>query len=244
MSHGRNILQSADGNAWNCLDLIDDFFIEKNSKFHDQNILQGMVNEIFIDENNCIRFKRKLAEKVLVIINKCSNHEYILNNLLNNIKISKLKYGDFRRFGQIIEELSDIKDENEMISHDIDLIVNAIEDARCLSINTQFDEDYKQILTLRDSRFIIQYMYDCLNETKRKMFSELAYEDSLSFVKFFSNIKHYDEDGSNKLKVTIRLDLMEQFINPTNIKENIENIDFENLNRKEKAIVNEFLRLL
>jgi hypothetical protein len=46
-------------------------------------------------------------------------------------------------------------------------------------------------------------MYDCLNETKRKMFSELAYEDSLSFVKFFSNIKHYVEDGRNKLKVTI-----------------------------------------
>lgn len=238
---GRNILQSADGNAWDCMNLIDYFYEEKNRKFHNEVLLQGMVNEAFLDENNRFRYKAKSGRRILILLNQYPDGEIILNNLLGNIEVSTPKNNDFIMFNKAKYHLSKLKDKNDLISSEIDLIISSIDKAICHSINALFDEDLKQILTYDNFRYLTPHVHRCLDETKRKTFSQLAFDEPFDFIKFFSKTKRYVENGENKIEVTIRWDLLEKFINPSDIKEKIEELDFEELSRVNKAIVNEFL---
>ena len=238
---GRNILQSADGNAWDCMNLIDYFYEEKNRKFQNDNLLQGMVNEAFLDDNNRFRYKAKSGRRILILLNQYPNDEVILNNLLRYLEVSTPKNDDFRVFNYAKNHLSRLKDKNDAISSKIDLIISSIDKAICHSINALFDEDLMQILTYDNFRVLTPHVYRCLDEAKRKTFSQLAFEEPLDFIRFFSKVKRYVENGKNKIKVTIRWDLLEKFIDPSDIKEMIECLDFEDLSRVDKAIANEFL---
>ena len=204
---GRNILQSAEGNAWDCMDLIDNFYDEKNVKFHNINIVQGILNEVFVNENNYFRYKIGSVRRVLLMVHQYSNHDDILNNLLSDIELSKPKNNDFVKFNQAKYFLRKLKDKNELISYDIDLIISSINKAICSFINAIFDEDYKQILTYENFRYLAPYVYKCFNEVKRKSFSNLAYEEPLDFIRFFSKVRHYVENHENKMAVMINWDL-------------------------------------
>ena len=83
-----------------------------------------------------------------------------------------------------------------------------------------------------------------MNETKRKTFSELANEEPLEFIRFFTKVKRYVENNENKIEVIIRFELLEKFINPLDIMEDIEKINLEELYRVDKLIINEFFRYL
>lgn len=238
---GRNILQSAEGNAWDCMNLIDYFYEKKNIKFHNINLVQGILNEVFVNEHDYFRYKISSARRVLLLIHQYPNHEEILNNLLSNIELSKPKNDDFIKFNQAKYYLKKLKDKNSLISQDIDLIISSINKAICNSINTIFDEDYKQILTYNNFKALTPYVYNCLNETKRECFSNLAYEDPLDFIRFFSKVQRYVENSENKIKVEIRWNLLEKFIKPANLKENVKKIPLDDLSRVDKAIIEEFL---
>ena len=238
---GRNISQSADGNAWECINLINNFHEEKNIKFHDINIVQGIVNEVFVNENNFFRYKINSVRRILLLIHKCPNHEEILDNLLLNIEFSRPKNEDFINFSQAKYFLKILKDKNKIISQDIALIISSINKAICNSINAIFDEDYKQILIYNNFRTLTPYVSICLSETKRECFSNLAYDEPLDFIRFFSKVRRYVENHENKIKVEIRWDLFEKFINPSNLKEYIEEISLDDLSRSDKAIIEEFL---
>ena len=80
-----------------------------------------------------------------------------------------------------------------------------------------------------------------MNETKRKTFSELANEEPLDFIRFFTKVKRYVENNENKIEVNIRFDLFEKFINPLTIWESIGEINLEKLSKVDKCIINEFL---
>lgn len=237
---GRNILQSADGNAWDCMNLIDYFYEGENRKFHNDALLQGMANEAFLDENGRFRYKAKSGRRILILLNQYPGGELILNNLLSNIEISMPKNNDFIMFNQAKYYLSRSKD-NDSISSEIDLIISSIDKAICHSINALFDDDLSQILTYDNFRYLTPYVHRCLDETKRKTFSQLAFEEPLDFVRFFSKTRRFVENEENKIEVIIRWDLLEKFINPSDIKEKIEKLDFEELSRVDMAIVEEFL---
>lgn len=239
---GRNILQSAEGNAWDCMDLIDNFYDEKNVKFHNINIVQGILNEVFVNENNYFRYKIGSVRRVLLMVHQYSNHDDILNNLLSDIELSKPKNNDFVKFYQAKYFLRKLKDKNELISYDIDLIISSINKAICSFINAIFDEDYKQILTYENFRYLAPYVYKCFNEVKRKSFSNLAYEGPLDFIRFFSKVRHYVENHENKMAVMINWDLIEKFINPKDIKENVECLSFDGLSKVDNAIIEEFIK--
>lgn len=241
---GRNILQSAEGNAWDCMNLIDYFYEEKNTKFHDINLVQGILNEVFVNENNFFRYKISSVRRVLLLINQYPHHDELLNTLLSNIESSRPKNDDFINFNQAKYYLKRLKDKNTLISNDIDLIISSINKAICNSINSIFDEDYHQILTYNNFKALTPYVYNCLNETKRECFSNLAYDESLDFIRFFSKPKRYVENNKNKIKVEIKWDLLEKFINPIDLKENIEEIPLDDLSKPDKAIIKEFLNII
>ena len=90
-------------------------------------------------------------------------------------------------------------------------------------------------------RTLTPYVSICLSETKRECFSNLAYDEPLDFIRFFSKVRRYVENHENKIKVEIRWDLFEKFINPSNLKEYIEEISLDDLSRSDKAIIEEFL---
>lgn len=241
---GRNILQSAEGNAWDCINLIANFYDEKNIKFHNINIVQGILNEVFVNENNFFRYKINSARRVLSLIHQYSYHEEILNDLLSNIKLSRPKNDDFINFKHAKYFLKKLKNKNNLISQDIDLIISSINNAICNSINAIFDEDYKQILAYNDFKTLSPYVSKCLNETKRDCFSKLAYDEPLDFIRFFSRPHHYVENHKNKIEVEIKWDLIEKFINPIILKENVEQISLEDLSKSDRAIIEEFLNNL
>lgn len=236
---GRNILQSADGNAWDCMDLIDNYYDEINTKFHDENLLQGMVNEVFVNDDNYFRYKVRCGRRILLILNQCPNED-IFNNLLKNIELSKPKNGDFIKFAQAKYYLSRLKDKNEAISLEIELIISSINKAICNSLNELFDDDYKQILTYRNYRYLAPHIYRCLNETKRGTFSKLAYEEPLDFIRFFSKVKPFVVNDENKPE-TIKWDLLEEFINPIDILKYVKEIELDELSITDKPLINEFL---
>lgn len=238
---GRNIAQSADGNAWDCMDLIDYFYEEKNYKFHNINLVCGMVKETFVDEKNHFRYKAKLGRRILILLHQYFDAEKIFNRLLINIESSRPKNDDFIRFNQGKYFLSRLKDKNKFLSSEIDKIISSINKAICNSINSIFDDDYKQILTYNNFRSLTPYVYNCLNETKRKTFSELANEEPLDFIRFFTKVKRYVENNENKIEVNIRFDLFEKFINPLTIWESIGEINLEKLSKVDRCIINEFL---
>lgn len=237
---GRNILQSAEGGAWDCEDLIDDFHDEKNNKFHNIHLVQGILNEVFVNENNYFRYKPRFARHVLLMIHQYSNHDVVFNKLLSNIESSKPKRDDFIIFNRAKYFLRRINDKNESISKDIDLIIDSINKSICTCLNSIFDEDNKQILTYENFRYITPYVYKCLNETKRKSFSVLAYDETLEFITFFSKVKRNVQNNENKIDVEINWNLLEEFINPEDIKENVEKLSFEDLSKMDKAIIGEF----
>ena len=177
----------------------------------------------------------------MLLIHQYSNHEEILNNLLSNIESSRPKNDDFIKFNQAKYYLKRLKDKNMLISNDIDLIISSINKAICNSINTIFDEDYTQILTYNNFKALTPHVYNCLNETKRECFSNLAYDEPLDFIRFFSKPQRYVENNKNKIKVEIKWDLLEKFITPMNLKENIEDLPLDDLSKTDKAIIKEFL---
>lgn len=241
---GRNILQSAEGNAWDCMNLIDYFYEEKNIKFHNINLVQGILNEVFVNENNYFRYKINSVRRVLLLIHQYPNHEEILNNLLSNIESSQPKNDDFINFNQAKYYLKKLNDKNMLISNDIDLIISSINKAICNSINTIFDNDYNQILTYNNFKALTPHIYNCLNETKRECFSNLAYDEPLDFIRFFSKPQHYVENNKNKIKVEIKWDLLEKFITPMNLKENIRDFPLDNLSKTDKSLIKEFLNTI
>jgi len=238
---GRNILQSADGNAWDCIDFIDYFYDEKNVKFHNINLVQGILNEAFVNEKGYFRYKPNSVRRVLLMIQQYSMHDEILDNLLSNIESSKPKNDDFIKFNQAKYFLNRLKDKNSLISSDIELIISSINKSICSSINAIFEKDYKQLLDYNNYSAITPHIYRCLNETKRELFSKLAYDDPLDFIRFFSKVKRYVENKENKVKVEIRFDLIEKFINPINIKKNVQEISLEKLSLVDRMIIEEFL---
>ena len=72
----------------------------------------------------------------------------------------------------------------------------------------------------------------------------MAYDEPLDFIRFFSKPKRYVENNKNKIKVEIKWDLLEKFINPMNLKENIEEIPLDDLSKPDKAIIKEFLNTI
>lgn len=237
---GRNILQSAEGNAWDCINLIDNFYDKTNIKFHNINIVQGILNEVFVNENNYFRYKKRSARMVLLLINQYPNLESILNNLLDNIELSLPKY-DFINFNQAKDSLKKLKDENILNSQIIDPIISSINMAICNSINTIIDEDYKKILRYKHFYVLSPNIYKCLNETTREGFLNLAYDEPLEFINLFSKPHRYAENNKNKIKVEIQWELLEKFINPIDLKDNVEKIYLDNLSRVDISIIDEFL---
>ena len=69
----------------------------------------------------------------------------------------------------------------------------------------------------------------------------MAYDEPLNFIRFFSKPQRYVENNKNKIKVEIKWDLLEKFITPMNLKENIEDLPLDDLSKTDKAIIKEFL---
>ena len=142
------------------MDLIDYFYERKNIKFHNINIVQGILNEVFVNENNYFRYKISSVRRVLLLVNQYPNQDDILTNLLSNIESSRPKNYDFIKFNQAKYYLKKLKDKNTQISNDIDLIISSINKAICNYIKSIFDEDYNQILNYNNFKALTTHVYN------------------------------------------------------------------------------------
>ena len=89
---GRNILQVANGNEKEANNYLDE--IKKNPNKYPISYIKGIIFEVFINEENFIRYKDRKIKEVVEIIENLSNEsvEIIINELLMLLKKGKYKY--------------------------------------------------------------------------------------------------------------------------------------------------------
>lgn len=106
---GRNILQVADGPSKHGSNFFD--HIKDNSSEYPYYFLEGIVLEIFINEDNKIRFKRNKLRETIKIINSLpsKNQEKLIRNLCSALSRGSYKYtGEYEEILKS-EDLADNK---------------------------------------------------------------------------------------------------------------------------------------
>lgn len=89
---GRNILQVANGNEKEANNYLDE--IKNNPNNYPVSYIKGIIFEIFINEQNLIRYKEGKIKEIIEIIEKLSNEslETIINELLRLLENGNYKY--------------------------------------------------------------------------------------------------------------------------------------------------------
>ena len=216
---GRNILQSAEGGANDSERVIRIFERDGNVP---KAFLRGLLFEILVNDDNELRIKPGYFENVMNIINDSQYCDEIFNEFIVAIRESKPKSLKFNNYEVILKRLKRL----DINKTQYDLIICAIHE----SISNSTNECVEKLLELDYPKKFIPYLYNCLSEENMK-----------KFVEFFSRVQRYVEDNENKIKVEIRWELLEQFIDLTNIKGTFEKMNLDVLSRVDKAIICEFL---
>ena len=89
---GRNILQVANGNEKEANNYLDE--IKNNPNNYPVSYIKGIIFEIFINEENLIRYKEGKIKEIIEIIEKLNNEslEAIINELLRLLENGNYKY--------------------------------------------------------------------------------------------------------------------------------------------------------
>jgi len=220
---GRNILQSADGGANDSKRVINKFKITTSPK----SFLKGLLFETLINDDNELRIKPNLFEEVITITKNSEHGNELFDEFLEAIKKSRPKLLDFNEYNKIIKRLKRFNIEK----FEFNSIMNALKESIENSINNYvediLDTNYPDECKLN--------LYTYLTEENREKFKNLAKDKPIKFIKFFSKIKH--EGIINYQILEMNIDLIIQFIEYEELNSEIEKLDYDNLNKLDKQII-------
>ena len=224
---GRNLLQSAEGGAYNSEKAILKF--ERTKKLP-KALLKGLLYETIINDENELRINPGYFEIIINILNEKSYKDELFDELIECIKQSKPKSLDFTNYEIAIKRFKRFKIKPIQSKLLIDATYESLKKSSNEFIENIFDIKYPNEYKI--------YLPDCLSEKNRKKFINLGCENPIEFIKFFTEIQY---EGIVKIKeININFELIEQFIEYDKLKYAINKLEYNELSQNDKMIIDYF----
>lgn len=220
---GRNILQSAEGGANDSERAINKFKIITPPK----SFLKGLLFETLINDNYELRIKPKFFEEVITITKNSEYGEELFNEFLDAINKSRPKSLDFNEYNTIIKRLRRFNIQKSEFNSIMSALKESIKNSSNKYVEDIMDNNYPNECKLNLNTY--------LTEENKDKFKNLAKNDPIKFIRFFSKIKN---DGWRKYKIVeMDIDLITQFIEYDELNSEIDKLDYDNLSKLEKQII-------
>ena len=218
---GHDIFKKAIENSWACQEVIDNTYSKKTEKYLKKPILRGMMDKAIENPYGIYFNYEEYIRKLLNILHEFDEEKNILNESLKKFELKTLVQDEIGEYLKSIDNFKELQ-EDSLIYDETALIIKYINEMACKSINRLIDENPSQILTYFDFRKIAEYIYDCLTESKREKFSKLAFKETENFIEFFTDYEVTTIDGKENYSLIIRWELIDKFVDYTELKEHIE----------------------
>lgn len=235
---GRNLLQAAHGGSWESQRTINNLLFIYDNENVPESIINGIVLEIFVNDDNEFRFKENYFEVIIRKISIDDKFNSIYLHLVDKIKDSFVKNDRFYHYTNSIDCIRFFN--RNLRIEKINGIIKAIKESRCNSINKLMYENPDKILEIKPSEYIAPYVFKCLDEVDQNTFGDLVEENVFKFIKFFSDYGYV----LNKRKyshVDINFDLIKQFYGLEGIKNIVQDKMEENISKEDNEFGKIFL---
>ena len=218
---GHDIFKKAIENSWACQEVIDNTYSKKTEKYLKKPILRGMMDKAIENPYGIYFNYEEYIRKLLNILHEFDEEKNILKKKKKKFELKTLVQDEIGEYLKSIDNFKELQ-EDSLIYDETALIIKYINEMACKSINRLIDENPSQILTYFDFRKIAEYIYDCLTESKREKFSKLAFKETENFIEFFTDYEVTTIDGKENYSLIIRWELIDKFVDYTELKEHIE----------------------
>lgn len=236
---GYNMSKKAFERSWACQEVIYDIYSKKSDKFLKTPILQGIVDNALESPYHVYESNGIFVKHIFHIVLEFDEEHTMINDALEKFESNLPSEEDIGHYFETIENFDELKEED--ISYEVNLVIKSIKKMACKSVNKLFDSNIRQLLDNFNFREIANNIHDCLNESKRKEFSKLAFECTINFIEFFSDYKTTVIDGRTSNELFIKWDLMDQFIKYDDLQKHVEGINSDELSKRDLEFIEVFL---